>query len=121
MEAVDRLHTLRGIALLGLLLVPGLVIGALALVDRRLPAAFEPMRRVALALLVIEAALGLVLAFRGMAPAETIHWLYGGLILLVLLLPGSVAPAATQRVRTGIVAGSWLLAAVLAWRLWGSG
>lgn len=81
----------------------------------------EWARRVALGLLVAEAALGLALAFRGAAPDEWIHWLYGVAIVVVLLLPGGLRPELPARARSGAVALGSAVAAAIAWRLWASG
>lgn len=121
MEAVARLHTLPGLALMGALIVLALVSAALALTDRAPTPWLDFARRVLLGIVVVEAAVGLVLALRGSEPNEWIHWLYGGLIIAALLTPPSIVSAGTPRARSGVLAVASLLAAVLAWRLWGSG
>lgn len=83
--------------------------------------ALEWTRRMVLGLLVAEAAIGLALALRGATPGESIHWLYGGVVIVVLLLPGTLAPEVAPRVRTGALAVGSAIAAALAWRLWASG
>ena len=81
----------------------------------------EWARRVALGVLVAEAAVGLALAVRGAAPDEWIHWVYGVAIVAVLLLPGGLRPELPARARSGAVALSSAIAAAIAWRLWASG
>lgn len=121
MEAVARLHSAPGVALLAALAVLASVATALWLL-RREPAPWVDLaRRVLLILVVVEAALGLVLAARGSAPAEWIHWLYGIVIVVALLLPTTVSSARTPRHRTGLLAVGALLGAFMAWRLMGSG
>jgi hypothetical protein len=92
----------------------------LAVLDRE-SRLLEWVRRGALALLVAEAALGLAIAARGGGPSEGIHWLYGGVILGVLLIPGSVPAELTPRAKSGALALGSAIAAALAWRLWASG
>jgi hypothetical protein len=118
-EAAAQLHGVLG--LVALVVTGGLAIGAGAavLVDRG-RAAVDLLRRIGLGLVVAQAALGLALTLRGGQPAEGIHWLYGGAIVLVLLAPSSLEPASLAA-RRGLLVGSALLATVFAWRLWGSG
>lgn len=114
MEAVRLAHSALGPALLGALLV--LAVAAIAALLRGgEPAWLETGRRIALALLVAQAALGLALAARGAAPSETIHWLYGAAVIAVLLVPGALR-------RLGpVMAAASGVAVLLAWRLWASG
>ncbi len=119
MEAVTWLHGTAGLALLGALAL--LAVGALAgLRIPRLGAWSDTARRLLLGVLVAEAALGLVIAIRGGAPAEAIHWFYGVAIVIVLLVPGALAESMAGR-RPTVLAGVSVLAAIFAWRLWGSG
>ena len=118
-EAIAQLHATLGIALFGLLSVLTLVaIGVV--VGGRGAEALALARRVALGLVAAQAAIGLAVAVRGRGPAEGIHWLYGVAIILALLAPSSLEPS-SERGRTAVLVGSTLLAAVFAWRLWGSG
>ena len=121
MEAVTRLHTAPGLLLLAALALLGVTAGVLAALDRPPAAWLETARRVLLAVLVAEAALGLVLALRGSAPDEGIHWLYGGAIIVALLVPGSLWTDGSARLRSTVFAVSATAAALFAWRLWGSG
>lgn len=119
MEAVTWLHGMAGLVLWGAL--AGLA--ALALLALRVPVAgrwADTARRLLLGLLVAQVAIGLVIALRGGAPAETIHWLYGAAVILVLLAPGALAESMAPR-RAAFAAGAAVLGAVFAWRLWGSG
>jgi hypothetical protein len=81
----------------------------------------EWARRIALGALVADGAIGLALAVRGGRPDEWIHWLYGVVVVVVLLIPGTVAPEMPARVRSGALALSSAIAAAVAWRLWASG
>lgn len=83
--------------------------------------ALEWARRIALGILVAEAAVGLALALRGAAPTEAIHWVYGVAVLVLLIVPGSMSEEVSPRVRTGALAVGAAIAAALAWRLWSSG
>jgi hypothetical protein len=117
--AVAQLHGALGIVLFVLLTVAAVV--TLVSLVRRRDAPFLPTaRRILLGLVVAQAAIGLALAARGAAPAEGIHWLYGVAVIVVLLAPSSLEPASAGARRAVLVAGT-LLAAVFAWRLWGSG
>ena len=102
---------------LALLAVAG---GAAVLaVAGRPPGALDTVRKVVLGVVAAQAAIGLAIAFRGAAPAEWIHWLYGPAIVVALLVPGGLAlPPARQ---SGALCLAALFAALLAWRLWASG
>jgi heme A synthase len=121
MEALTRLHTLPGFVLVAGLALLALMAGVLALLDRPPLPWLDFARRAVLGVIVAEAAIGLVLAFRGSEPEEWIHWLYGGIIIAALLLPATIVTDGTPRVRSAALAGAAGLAAILAWRLWGSG
>ena len=120
MEAVARLHTLPGVVLVGALAALG-VAAAIPWLRRREPAAWvDAVRRALLLVVVVEAALGLALALRGAGPAEWIHWLYGLVIIVALLLP-AVVRTPDGRTRSALLAGGAAVGAVMAWRLMGSG
>jgi hypothetical protein len=118
-EAIANLHAALGIALLAMLAA---LAGAAAFsaLSGRSWAALRTIRRVALGIVAGQVGLGLALALRGDGPAEAIHWIYGGGIVLALLAPSIVEPA-TRRGREAVLVVGTLLAAVFAWRLWGSG
>jgi heme A synthase len=117
---VTGIHGATALAAVAVLGAMGVAAGALALLDRE-SRILEWARRVALGLLVAEAALGLAAAIRGGRPSEGIHWLYGGVILIVLLIPGGVAPELRPRARSGALALGSGIASAVAWRLWASG
>ena len=117
MELLARLHTLPGLVLAAGLAVLAIMSGVMAVLDRPLDFA----RRVLLGIIVAEAAVGLVLALRGAEPDEWIHWLYGGIIIAALLLPATLVTNGTPRSRSAALAGAAGLAAIFAWRLWGTG
>jgi len=120
-EAVARLHSLPGAALLVALAVLSASAATLWLLRREPAPWLDGARRVLLAAVVVEAALGLALALRGAAPAEAIHWVYGAVIVVALLLPATALADRAPRRRTGLLAGAALLATFMAWRLIGSG
>ena len=120
MDAVTRLHTMPGPAVIGVLAALALVALAFAVMDRPPAPWVDVARRVVLALLVALAALGLVLALRGASPAEWIHWLYGVAILATLLAPGA-ARFDAPRAQSAALAAAAFVAALLSWRLWASG
>jgi hypothetical protein len=119
-EVVTRLHAVAGPALLVGLAVLAIACAILALLDRA-PRVLEALRLVALALLVAQGVLGLVLVLRGDGPREFLHWIYGVAIVVVLLLPGGLDPAPSARVRSGTLAGAAAIGVLLAWRLWSTG
>lgn len=108
---------LLGVALLGLAAV-----SAIAAMRNRAPEVLDLLRRAALVVLVAQAAIGLALAVRGTGPSELLHWVYGAVVLAVLLLPGATmtdewAPA----MRSWALAAGSAVGAILVWRLWASG
>ena len=119
MSAVTWLHSILGPALAGALVV--LAVAAVATMRGALPGWLDGARRVVLALLVAEAALGLALALRGLAPAEPIHWVYGAAVIVLLLVPGALVHRAGMPRPGAVMAVASGLAALLAWRLWGTG
>lgn len=114
------LHGATALAVVAALSAMALAAAILAVLDRE-SRMLEWARRGALGLLVAEAAVGLATAARGGGPSEGIHWLYGFVILGVLLIPGSVPPELAPRARSGALALGSAIAAALAWRLWASG
>lgn len=115
---MTELHGLAAPLLVGILAVMGAAAAALSVAGRA-PGALDVARRVVLVVLVAQAAIGLALAVRGNAPSEGIHWLYGGAVLVVLLLAGSLEGTPARR-SAALAVGS-VLAAALTWRLWTSG
>jgi hypothetical protein len=91
----------------------------MAVLSRDSPA-LEWARRIALGVVVADAAIGLAVAVRGGAPSEWIHWVYAVVIGLVLLAPGALRDVG-PRARSGSLALCSAIAAAMAWRLWGSG
>ncbi len=120
MEAVTWLHTATGVALLGALVLMALIAfpGSRNLALGRW---VERGRQVLLGVVVAEAALGLTLALRGAGPAEALHWAYGAGITGVLLAPSLVRAPSEAHQRAFVMVGTSVLAALLAWRLWGTG
>lgn len=93
---------------------------ASALVDR-FPPTLDWLRRAALVVLVAEASIGLALAVRGAGPAELLHWIYGAVVVAVVLAPSAAAPGTAPGRRSWMVAGGSAIGAILVWRLWASG
>lgn len=117
---MTEIHALVGPLLMVLLGAMAVAATAAVLLDRSAEI-LEWLRRGLLALVVAQAAIGLALATRGSGPDEGIHWLYGVVIVLALLLPGSLRTDLPARQRTGAVAAGAFLAVLLAWRLGASG
>jgi heme A synthase len=117
---VSGLHGVTAPAMVAALGAMATVAAIMAVLNRE-SRVLEWARRGALGLLVAEAALGLAIAARGGGPNEAIHWLYGAVILIVLLIPGGVAPVLAPRARSGALALGSGVAAAVAWRLWASG
>lgn len=114
------IHAAAAPALIACLAILAIVSGACVAAGRG-HGAVEWARRGLLAVVAAQAAVGLALAHRGGMPAEWIHWLYGPAIIATLLLPGALRDDLPVERRTGAVAVSSVLAALLAWRLWASG
>ena len=118
--SVTQLHAVIGPIVLALVAL--LALGAAVLAARgRSPESVEWVRRVILGIVVGEAAIGLALAVRGSGPSEAIHWLYGGVIVLALLVPGALRADLPAAQRSSALAVGASLAAVIAWRLGASG
>lgn len=107
---------LLGVALLGLA-----GISATAAIRKRAPEALELLRRAALVVLVAQAAIGLALAVRGTGPNELLHWVYGAVVIAVLLLPGAMSEDQAPAMRSWALAAGSVVGAILVWRLWASG
>lgn len=107
---------LLGVALLGLAGV-----SAAAAARNRAPAALDLLRRAALVVLVAQAAIGLVLALRGGGPRELLHWIYGAVVIAVLLAPGTMYEDGPPARRSWALAAGSGVGAILVWRLWASG
>lgn len=118
-EAIARLHAVLGIALLALLVLLAVTV-AVAVLTGRSTDRIGGLRRLVLGAIVAQVAVGLAVALRGEGPAEGLHWLYGGAIVLALLAPSAVEPT-TRRGRDALLVAGTVLAAIFAWRLWGSG
>ncbi|MBW3612492.1 MAG: hypothetical protein KY392_01370 [Chloroflexi bacterium] len=107
---------LLGVALLGLAGV-----SATAAMRNRAPATLELLRRGALVLLVGQAAIGLALAVRGSGPSELLHWIYGVVVIAVLLVPGAMTEDRPPAARSWALAAGSVVGAILVWRLGASG
>lgn len=107
---------LLGVALLGLAAV-----SAAAAIRNRAPGALDLVRRAVLVVLVAQAAIGLALAVRGTGPDELLHWIYGVVVVAVLLLPGAMPDDGAPAMRSWALAAGSVVGAILVWRLWASG
>ena len=92
---MSELHLLCGIALLAANLIAG-VWGGVAWLRRRATVGFWYALRVAQATVVIQAMLGLILVFLGREAAD-LHYLYGGLPLLISFLAELTRVGAAQQ------------------------
>lgn len=118
--AVNDLHAALGPFLM--VLVAALAVAALVAVALdRAPALLDGARRVLLGLVVAQAAIGLALAARGPGPSELLHWVYGLVIVLALLVPGMLRLELPAGRRAAALAIGSVLAVVIAWRLGASG
>ena len=90
-----EVHLVTGVALLAANLVAG-IWGGVAWLQRRPVLGFWYALRVAQAAVVIQALLGLALAFTG-HQASDLHYLYGGLPLLVSVLAELARAGAAQQ------------------------
>jgi hypothetical protein len=92
---VTEIHLVTGVALLATNLLAGLW-GAEAWLRRRPSVGFWYALRVAQAAVVIQVMLGLILVFTGRVAID-LHYLYGGLPLLVSLLAETIRAGAAQQ------------------------
>ena len=70
-----------------------------------------------LALVVAQGLVGVAIAVTKAGPAEAIHWVYGGAILLILLIGNGLALSTLGGKRGQVMTVTAALVAVLAWRL----
>lgn len=96
-------------------------LAAAAAVRNRFPAPLEWLRLAALVVLVAQASIGLALAVRGGGPSELLHWIYGAVVVGVLLVPGAIEATTAPGRRSWALAAGSIVGAVLVWRLWASG
>jgi hypothetical protein len=68
------------------------------------------------ALAVVAGAIGLALTLRGDQPAEWLHWVYGGALVLVPVAAGAVVAERSERSRSMVLAVTSTLLALIAWR-----
>jgi heme A synthase len=92
---VTEVHLVIGLALLASNLTAG-VWGAVAWLRRRPSVGFWYALRVAQAIVVIQVLLGMVLVFSGRVAVD-LHYLYGGLPLLVSLFAETIRAGAAQQ------------------------
>jgi hypothetical protein len=92
---VTEVHLVIGVALLATNLVAG-AWGAVAWLQRQPSVGFWYALRTAQAMVVIQVMLGLILIFNG-REAVDLHYLYGGLPLLVSLLAETVRAGAAEQ------------------------
>lgn len=104
---------------IGLAGIAGLA--TVAAVRNRFPAALEWLRRAALVVVVAQASIGLALAVRGSGPSELLHWIYGAVVVGVLLAPGALEATTAPGRRSWALAAGSIIGVVLVWRLWASG
>ena len=107
------------IVAVGLAAIAG--VAAVAAIRDRFPAPLEWLRRTALVVLVAQASVGLAIAVRGEGPSELLHWIYGAVVVGVLLAPGALAPDGPPGRRAWALAAGSAVGVVLVWRLWASG
>jgi hypothetical protein len=92
---LTEVHLVTGIALLATNLVAG-VWGALAWLRRHPSVGFWYALRIAQAFVVIQLMLGLILVFSGRVAVD-LHYVYGGLPLLISLLAETVRAGAAEQ------------------------
>jgi hypothetical protein len=92
---VPEVHLVVGVALIAANLVAG-VWGGYSWIERKPSAGFWYALRIAQAAVILQALLGLALAFSG-HHADELHYLYGGLPLLVSLLAETIRLGSAQQ------------------------
>jgi multisubunit Na+/H+ antiporter MnhB subunit len=116
---MSQLHAAVGMVVLGTSAIFALLALGSAAVD--LPSAWLDRFRLAIAaIVVIAAATGVILALND-GPAETIHWLYGAVIVALPVIAAGVDVGNSSRLRAAVYCAAGIIMALIAWRLAGTG
>ena len=119
MDGMSQLHAAVGMVVLGTSAIFALLALGSAAVD--LSSAWLDRFRLAIAgMAVIAAATGVVLALND-GPAETIHWLYGAVIVALPVMAAGVDVGDSSRLRAAAYGVAGIIMALIAWRLAGTG
>jgi hypothetical protein len=119
MDGMSQLHAAVGMVVLGTSAILALLALGSAAAD--LSSAWLDRMRLAIAgMAVIAAATGVVLALND-GPAETIHWLYGAVIVAVPVMAADVDAGDSSRLRAAAYGVAGVVMALIAWRLAGTG
>lgn len=117
---MSQLHAALGAVVLGLSAI--LAIAAFGTrVLHRSPRWLDGIRIAISVLAVVGAATGVILAVNGLGPSETIHWLYGAVIVILPVMAGSIDFGDSARTRSAAFGVAGILTALIAWRLASSG
>jgi len=117
---VSDLHALGATITLGALAALAIGSGVSAWLDRWHGFA-DLLRRVVLALIAVQVALGAAAWLGGDRPRESLHLLYGIGLLALLPLAQSFAEDAPPNLQRGVVAAAAVVGLLLGWRLFVTG
>ncbi len=116
---MPHLHGLGASIVLGAVVVIGLLATVVAL--RGGSPWIDQLRRALTVVLGLQVATGVVLFVSGARPHESLHLLYGLVVIAILPLAGAFGSEAPPRPRAWVLVGACLLLLVVAWRLASTG
>jgi hypothetical protein len=117
---MSQLHAAVGMVVLGTSAILALLALASGALDLPLPW-LDRFRLAIAGLAVVAAATGVVLALNGRGPSETIHWLYGAVIVALPVMAAGVDVGDSTRLRAAAYGVAGIIMALIAWRLAGTG
>ena len=117
---MSQLHAALGVAVLGTSAMFALVAFGMSALARPLPW-LERFRLATAGLAVGAAATGVARALNGHGQSETIHWLYGAVIVAVPVMAAGIDVGESTRVRSAVYGLAGVVMALIAWRLASTG
>lgn len=117
---MSQLHAAVGVVVLGTSAIFALVAFGAGALDR--PLLWLDRLRLAIAGLAVAAgATGVAMALNGQGPSETIHWLYGAVIVALPVMAAGIDVGDSARVRSAAYGVAGVVMALIAWRLAATG
>lgn len=117
---MSQLHAAVGMVVLGTSAIFALLALASGALDRS-PPWLDRLRLAIAVLAVVAAATGVVLALNEQGPSETIHWLYGAVIVALPVMAAGVDVGDSTHLRAAAYGVAGIIMALIAWRLAGTG
>ena len=117
---MSQLHAALGVVVLGTSAIFALVAFGMSALDRPLPW-LERFRLAIAGLAVGAAATGVARALTGQGPSETIHWLYGAVIVALPVIAAGIEVGESARMRSAAYGLAGVVMALIAWRLASTG